>query len=311
MILEEETFKKFGYYPKELKPKSGRRILAKCDECGKIRDIFRYGYCNRCHQCGLKDKKRIEKLRQVAKERFKNLEDCTMFGKHHSDETRKKISDHHADFKGEKHPMYGRHHTEETKQKMREMKQNMSEEVKKKISKMQRNKIVSEESKKKMRDNHSDMSGKNNPNYGKSLSDYQKQRLSETHKGKVISYETRQKISNSLKGENNPSWKEGISFQPYCIKFNDEFKERVREYFGRCCYVCGKNEIDNKAKLCIHHVTYNKETCCDDSIPLFAPLCRSCHTKTNFDREYWQEFFTVSLNYLTDGECYLKKDMNK
>lgn len=60
MILEEETFKKFGYYPKDLKPKSGRRILAKCDECGKIRDVFRYGYCNRCHQCGLKDKKRRE-----------------------------------------------------------------------------------------------------------------------------------------------------------------------------------------------------------------------------------------------------------
>lgn len=35
-------------------------------------------------------------------------------------ETRKKVSEHHADVSGEKHPMYGRKHSEESKEKMRQ-----------------------------------------------------------------------------------------------------------------------------------------------------------------------------------------------
>ena len=27
--------------------------------------------------------------------------------------------------------------------------------------------------------------------------------------------------------------------------------------------------------------------------------------------EYWEEFFTVSLNYLTNGECFIQKEVNK
>jgi hypothetical protein len=34
MILEEETYKKFGYYPRDLSRRSGKRILAACDKCG-------------------------------------------------------------------------------------------------------------------------------------------------------------------------------------------------------------------------------------------------------------------------------------
>jgi hypothetical protein len=42
-----------------------------------------------------------------------------MYGKHHSEETKKKMS---ASLKGEKHPFYGKHHSEETKKKMSEAK---------------------------------------------------------------------------------------------------------------------------------------------------------------------------------------------
>ena len=108
-------------------------------------------------------------------------------------------------------------------------------------------------------------------------------------------------------GENNPNWKGGTSFEPYCEKFDDDLKERVRNFFSRCCYVCGKNEIDNAERLSVHHVNYDKMICCNNIKPLFVPLCHNCHTKTNGDREYWEEFFTISLNYLTQGECFIKK----
>lgn len=54
----------------------------------------------------------------------------------HSEETKKLISEHHADFSGEKHPMWGKHHSEETKEKIRQARlgSHASEETKKKIS---------------------------------------------------------------------------------------------------------------------------------------------------------------------------------
>ena len=111
-------------------------------------------------------------------------------------------------------------------------------------------------------------------------------------------------------GKNAHNWKGGISYLPYCEKFDGNLKERVRDFFGRCCYVCGKNEIDNGRKLDVHHVNYDKMVCCNDVKPLFVPLCHSCHEKTLKDREYWEEFFTVSLEYLTDGKCFLPKKVD-
>ena len=114
------------------------------------------------------------------------------------------------------------------------------------------------------------------------------------------------------RGEETPNWQGGISFEPYCIKFDGEFKDRVRDYFNGCCYVCGIGQSEFGRKLDVHHVNYDKMVCCNDVKPLFVPLCRSCHSKTLKDREYWEEFFTVSLNYLTDGECFLpKKNLKK
>ena len=134
-------------------------------------------------------------------------------------------------------------------------------------------------------------------------------------------YDYLKRHSDQLKcktGELSPQWKGGVSFEPYCEKFDDDLKERVRIFFDRKCYICGKSEqeqIDEMLKegktpikkLDVHHVNYDKMVCCNDIKPLFVPLCRSCHAKTQFDREYWEEFFTVSLNYLTDGECFTKK----
>lgn len=51
MILEKETFEAFGYYPKDLKPKSNKRILAACGECGKVRITSKDAYRALCKSC--------------------------------------------------------------------------------------------------------------------------------------------------------------------------------------------------------------------------------------------------------------------
>ena len=188
--------------------------------------------------------------------------------------------------KGENHPFYGKHHSEESNEKNR-------------IAHLGRKE--SEETLQKKR-------GKIPWNRGLKTSDEVREKLSKSHIG-IQAGENCPMYGRT--GEKSPNWHGGISFDPYCLKFNENFKERVREYFGRCCYVCGKNEIDNKERLSVHHVAYNKDTCCDDSKPLFVPLCHGCHTKTNHNRDFREEFFTVSLDFLTNGECYTKKDINK
>ena len=54
----------------------------------------------------------------------------------HSEETKKLISDHHANFSGENHPMWGKHLSKETKEKIRQSRlgQKVTEKTRKKIS---------------------------------------------------------------------------------------------------------------------------------------------------------------------------------
>lgn len=119
-------------------------------------------------------------------------------------------------------------------------------------------------------------------------------------------------------GEKAPNWRGGISFEPYCIKFDEDLKERVREFFGRKCILCGKNEqeqIDemlrrNKrpaTKLGVHHVNYDKMVCCNDVKPLFVPLCISCHSKTNGNRINWEKLFTEIIMNEYNGQCFILK----
>jgi len=185
---------------------------------------------------------------------------------------------------GEKHPMYGKKQTPESNQKNREshLGKKDSEETKRLKGDKRRGKRHEKETKQKISNNN-----------GMNRTEVRK-KASENH------------LNYSL--ENNPNWKGGISYFPYCSLFNFEFKERVREYFNRCCYVCGMIEQENRRSLSVHHVNYNKMVCCNDVEPLFVPLCIPCHSNTQGDREYWEEFFTVSLNYLTNGKCFYTKE---
>ena len=77
-------------------------------------------------------------------------------GRKLSEETKKKISDHHKGlYAGQNSPMYGKHHTEETKRKLSESAKSRtgwkhSEETKKKIGAKHKGKIVSRETREKL-----------------------------------------------------------------------------------------------------------------------------------------------------------------
>lgn len=189
------------------------------------------------------------------------------------------------------------------------------------------------------------MMGKNHPFFGKKLSETHKENMRKAKLGKHLSEETKKKLSNIFKGhemsvdtrnkirianlgkkkspetlakmsrirkgkrcgEQNPAWKGGISYEPYCIKFNNEFKERVRAFFGYQCVECGS--LENGTKLHVHHVNFKKNSCCDPEVErLFVPLCQPCHSRTNSKRDYWKQHFTDIINRYYEGKCYLTKE---
>lgn len=109
-------------------------------------------------------------------------------------------------------------------------------------------------------------------------------------------------ILSSLCGSNSPHWKGGISFEPYCPKFNKQLKERIRNKYDRKCFNCDKDEKDNKyingkqAKLSVHHIDYDKQQGCNGKRWELIPLCSRCHARTINDKKRdWQQHFRELL----------------
>lgn len=242
-------------------------------------------------------RKRSESLkgRTFSEESIKKMREAAKHRPPMSEETKRKIGESNkgkicifkgkkrSETSGEKHPFYGKHHSEETRKQM---------SVKRKGKKPWN-------------------IGKSGTNLGKTFSEEHKQKIGASNRGKTRSEETRRKISKSHKGlqslEKHPMWKGGISFEPYCPKFNFEFKERVRRFFNFTCQMCGHVWQEGEKRLSVHHVNYDKMVCCNDVKPLFVTVCHTCHVKTQFNREYWEEVFTNKILLEYDGECYMKE----
>ena len=89
-------------------------------------------------------------------------------------------------------------------------------------------------------------------------------------------------------GENSPLWKGGPGRFPYPKGFSRPLKKYIRIKDGFECQRCGKTQLENNQKLCIHHINYIKEDINEDNL---TSLCRSCNAIVNFDRNRWQRHF--------------------
>lgn len=110
MIDENITFILFGYTSADLSHGSGKKVLAICNDCGKERIVIKNRYRDLCTSCTQKG-------------------NTNMLGKHHSEETKQKISKGNRD----------KHLSDETKQKISKahIDKHHTEETKCKISKSQ------------------------------------------------------------------------------------------------------------------------------------------------------------------------------
>lgn len=144
---------------------------------------------------------------------------------------------------------------------------------------------------------------------GKKHSEKSKIKMSETkerlfREGKLIGFKKGQKspcgflgkrhseeTKDKMRGKNNPNWKGGISFMPYPIDWIKSLRESIRQRDNYACKICRIKQIDLigfHKKLDVHHIDYDKKNLDPKNL---ISLCRKCHNKTNFNRNWWINYF--------------------
>lgn len=214
-------------------------------------------------------------------------------GRKHTLETRKKQSVSHI---GEKNPFFGKHHTEEAK-------------LKNKIVNLGRfkgknnpfyGKHHTKESNLKNSLTHIGLQvGEKNGMFGKHHDEETKKLQSKSHIGllagekhylwgKHLPESHKKNVSIATSGEKNHCWQGGKSFETYGLEFNNILKDKIRERDNFTCQECNYSEDKLNYKLSIHHIDYDKKN--NDPNNLIS-LCKSCHLKTNFNRDNWTQYY--------------------
>ncbi len=109
-------------------------------------------------------------------------------------------------------------------------------------------------------------------------------------RGKYCSRECYAEMLRQRPMEEHGNWRGGLSFEPYPTKWTEDLKESIRKRDGYSCCECGEEQ--NGKKLSVHHIDYDKENLDPKNL---ISLCRSCHTKTNYDRDYWENYLITKL----------------
>jgi len=133
--------------------------------------------------------------------------------------------------------------------------------------------------------------GKHHP-----ISEETKLKIAQTLKGHPVSDETRRMIAENTPkriGAKNNLWKGGIANSPYSSLFTKQLRELIRMRDDYKCRLCRVPQIECLSILDVHHIDYDKQNCLPENL---ISLCRSCHLKTNHNRDYWLNFFSEVKN---------------
>jgi len=89
------------------------------------------------------------------------------------------------------------------------------------------------------------------------------------------------------KGEKNLMWIDGRSElnNPYSPSWTPELKQSIRQRDKFICAICRCYPAFD-----VHHKDYEKKNCEPENL---VTLCKKCHGKTNYNRNYWIDYFKI------------------
>jgi len=92
-------------------------------------------------------------------------------------------------------------------------------------------------------------------------------------------------------GEGNPNWRGGLSYEPYCNNWTQEYKKYIKQRDGYKCLNPCCNSLNNK-NLVVHHIDYRKKNC--DQYNLIT-ICNTCNTQANFNRNWYKAWYNAII----------------
>lgn len=279
MINEKETMRRFNYVSSDLTHGMAKPIVRECDVCGELDEVrFNTKCFTHCLKCSCQTDAARERGRKVGKSR----KDCKLSTEHLASLAKANTGriDTPETTERRRNAQLGKTHTEEAKEKMREAK----------LGSVPWNKGLS------MNDVYKANYLATRPRGA--MPEAHKKAISDGHIGKHVDEKN---CMFGMTGDKSPRWLGGISYLPYCEKFDDDFKEYVRDKFDRTCFLCPTTEEQNGRKLAVHHVNYDKECMCNDVVCEFVPLCLKCHGKTGSARGYWERLIMDKLIGFVDN----------
>ena len=208
-------------------------------------------------------------------------------GKHHSNETRRKIS---IALKGNKNCL-GYKHTNETKEKMglAQKGKKISEETRRKISLTNKGKTPWMKGKHHSKETIKKISKtyfkKDEPPWNKYTKGICKSNSGTFKKGQFVL-------------DKHPNWKGGKSFKTYVLSWTKQLKRSIRERDNNVCQLCKKHQSQLGKKMSVHHIDYIKTN--NFTFNLIS-VCVTCHGLTFINRNHWKQFFR---DYLSEKYGY-------
>ncbi len=120
-----------------------------------------------------------------------------------------------------------------------------------------------------------------------------RKKVSDTSKGKHFSPKTEFK-KGQFALDKHFNWKGGKSFEHYSIEFTEKLKEGIRRIYFYRCQQCFRHQNESRRKLDIHHIDFNKNNNKEENL---IPLCNSCHSQTNYNRNNMIDYFITKVKY--------------
>lgn len=117
---------------------------------------------------------------------------------------------------------------------------------------------------------------------------HRREQAKERGKKQAADPDWRRKIGESLKGDKNPRWRDGMSATPYAPGFGRSLKRRIRKRDNFTCQLCGVTERELGYNFSIHHADYDRSNHDEDNL---HTTCKACNSRVNTNREVWLGYF--------------------